>query len=173
MKKGYFFLLDGIFALIILVIGYLVISQARAMYTPEIPLYMVSENTMDLLSSIKINELCTGCSCTNQELQQQCSSILNREQTLLDYLGELYHTNKRSSAGQLFNSLTKDFIRQGVFNVEFRIDNNLIYSNLNPQPGKQEADTLISSKKVIFGFYQTPAGQVTFWGPYIAEVNVW
>jgi hypothetical protein len=136
---------------------------------------MVSESTMDLLSSIRIHDLCSNsCSCTDQELQKQCPHVLNKEQTLLDYMGELYYTNKKSSAGNLFTSITKDIIRAGVFNVELRINDELIYSNLaNPEPSKQGVEALISSKKVIFGFYEADGGQVFFWGPYLAEVNVW
>ncbi|MBN2368612.1 hypothetical protein JXC34_06330 [Candidatus Woesearchaeota archaeon] len=174
-NKGFFFLLDGVFAIVILVIGFLILSSHTSVETTEIPLSMISENAVNLLSSVKINELCDETyACSNQKLSEMCpSNIRNMDQTVLDYLGELYVVNKKQDAAQVFRNITleNDLFRQDIFGVELRINDEVIYF----QGGKkQQAKDLISVKKVIFGFYEVPpTGEVVFWGPYLAEVDIW
>ena len=52
-KKGYFFLMDAIFAVVILTIGYLMISSNTPRVTSEVPLTMYLDNTMELISTVK------------------------------------------------------------------------------------------------------------------------
>jgi hypothetical protein len=180
-KKAYFFLLDGIFAMIILLIGYLLLSKSRITQTPEIPMHLLSESTMDFLSSVKVYELCSNldtCTCSNTELSQLCNANLidNYYQSLLDLMGSLY-PDQIPSASSLFQGLTShtNMLREDIFNVELRINDALIYSSVgNPEQSKDEARELISTKKIIFGFSENFGnGQVEFWGPYLAEVNIW
>lgn len=175
MKKGYFFLMDGIFAIVILVIGGLIVSSNTVRETSEIPLTMFLDNSVELLSSVKINELCNDeCFCSNKKLQEFCKNglILNKGQTLIDYMGELYSQGDNLKISDLFANLTleNNMFRQDVFSVELKIDDETIYFQGKTQ---EESKDLMSSKKVIFGYYELPTGIVEFWGPYIAEVNIW
>jgi len=172
-KKAYFFLLDGIFAVVILVIGFMMISSNRVFVYDEVPLALVAENTMDLLSTVKINDLCdNACECSHELIETYCKSgrILNKEQSLIDYFGELYDTGKVTEADTLFSVLLDDLIRTDLFNAELVIDGNTIYTD----NGKISSPNLISSKKIGFGFYENrETGVVSYWGPYIIEVNIW
>ena len=130
-KKGYFFLMDGIFAIVILTIGYLMISSNTPRVTSEVPLTMYLDNTMELLSTIKVYELCSDfsqCSCSNAKLSEYCEDglILNANQTLLDYFGELYYSPDpdpiaeayfRLLSSDLFYNLTvgNNLFRQDIF----------------------------------------------------------
>jgi hypothetical protein len=172
-KKGYFFLMDGIFAIVILVIGGLIVSSNTVQESTDIPLTMYLDNTVDLFSTVKINELCaTDCTCSNEKLEELCTLNLNQDQTLSDYFGELYSLGREDDIEDLFVNLTieNEMLRQDVFSVELRIDDDQIYFHGKNQINSKE---LISSKKVIFGYIEHPDGMLTYWGPYVMEVNIW
>ena len=182
--------MDAIFAIVILTIGYLMISSNTLRVTSEVPLTMYLDNTMEFLSTVKVYELCSdysSCTCSNVKLSEYCSNglILNANQTLLDYFGELYYSPNpdpiaeayfRLLSSDLFHNLTveNNLFRQDIFGVEFNIDGQKIYPNTDTYPSKKQSKNLISSRKLILGYYERgDTGEVEFWGPYIAEVNVW
>jgi len=173
--------MDAIFAVVILTIGYLLISSNTPKVTTEVPLTMYLDNTMELLSTIKVDDLCidySTCACSNPKLSEYCNNnlILNANQTLLDYFGELYNTSNTEEAKELFYNLTveNNLFRQDIFGIEFNINGERIYSNTDTYASKEQSRKLISSRKLIMGYYELPnTGEVKFWGPYIAEVNVW
>ncbi len=176
-KKAYIFLMDGIIAVVILTVGFLLISSNKPDETTEIPISMMTENTMSLFSNIKLYEICdfSDCGCSNDKLSEYCASgyIENKNQTLLDYFGELYNRSMQSRADELFYNITieNDLLRQDIFGVEFKINDETIYLHgIN----KEKSKDLISSKRIIFGYYEVPSsGIINYWGPYLAEVNVW
>ncbi len=178
-KKAYFFLMDGIFSIVILTIGFLIISSNKLQPGEELHLSIAAENTMNIFSSVRVNELCDeSCNCSIRKLQDYCyrNIILNKEQTLLDTLGELYFRNRKDDAGMLFDNITSegDLFRKDLFEMEFRINKEKIYPDEDLTQMKAESFELISSKKIIYGYYENAlTGQVTFWGPYMAEVDVW
>jgi hypothetical protein len=177
-KKGEFFLIDGLFSIVILAIGFLIISSNQPKQTNDIPLSILAENTMELFSSVKIDELCDACDCSNKKLSEYCLSnyIINKNQTILDSVGEMYSrgtNNYKQRAGQLFKNITleKNMIREEIYGMELIINGESIYLQGSNQ---QKAKEMISSKKIIFGVYEFPAtGQVVYWGPYLAEVKIW
>lgn len=171
-RKSYFFLLDGIFAIVILMIGFIIILSQKPVLESDTTLILTSENVMDLMSSIKINQLCNACQCSNQKLQEFCNQglIKNQDQTFMDFLGELYFRNNKPKANELFIDFSNKLIRQDLFGIELIINNEVISYDVEIEKSKK----IISNKKLIFGFFESPdSGQVEFWGPYILEVNLW
>jgi hypothetical protein len=174
-KKGEFFLIDGLFSIVILTIGFLLITSNKPTQNNELSLDVLLDNSVDLLSSVKINELCSAdCICSNQKLSQYCQNklIMNHDQTLFDGIGELYSKNKKNEAGELFKNITleKNMLRSDIFNAQIKIDGESIYM----QGEYNNPAELISSKKIIFGFYENKElGTVTYFGPYLFEVNIW
>jgi len=174
-------ILLAMFAIVILTIGYLMISSNVPRVTSEVPLTMYLDNTMELLSTVRVYELCldySQCICSNAKLSEYCNDglILNANQTLLDYFGELYATNNEDDASELFHNLTveNNLFRQGIFGIEFNIDGVKIYPTFDTDTSKKQSKNLISSRKLILGYYERgDTGEVEFWGPYIAEVNIW
>jgi len=175
-KKAYFFLMDVIFAVVILTIGYMMISSNRIISYDEVPLALVAENTMNLLSTVNINDLCDdACICSNEVLEDFCNSgkILNKEQSLLDYFGEMKKNplvDEQTDGERLFSSLINESIRTDIFNAELVVEGDTIYTD----EGKDSSLNLISTKKIGFGFYEDlGTGNVEYWGPYLIEVNIW
>ena len=171
MKKAYIFLMDGIFAMVILMIGFLIISSNNPGIQTHVSLDVVSENVIDILSRVKINNLCTNCYCSNEKLSEFCSHSLikNQDQTILDYFGELYFTNNKEKAREIFLNITDELFRQDLYGFDLKINDEVIFSG-----DKDKSKNLISRKKLIFGYYEVPqSGEVEFWGPYLLEVQIW
>ncbi|MCM2325561.1 MAG: hypothetical protein NDI94_03800 [Candidatus Woesearchaeota archaeon] len=167
-RKGYFFIIDAIFAAIILSIGFMIISSGSKP-RDETPLPVVADNLLDIISRTKISDLCNQCVCTQAKLQETCALTKNYEQTILDHMTELYVLNRQDKARELFISFLP-LIRQDLYGVELRINNVQIYSDT----GQEKTNALISRKKISFGYIETPAtGAVTYFGPYLIEVNLW
>ena len=116
--------MDVIFAVVILTIGYMMISSNRISSHDEVPLALVAENTMDLLSSVTISDLCeNGCDCTNGNISYYCRQgwIYNNESSLLDFFGELHSRDLNSLGETLFKDLLDDVIRTDLYNAELVI----------------------------------------------------
>lgn len=169
-KKGYIFIIDAIFAAIILSIGFMIISSSHKI-SDETPMPVAADNFLDVLSRVTIDDLCevSTCVCTNRKLQETCILTNNTQQTLLDHMGELYELGKEDLSRQLFSNFTY-LIRKDLYGVSFSIGDDEIYSD----SGKDTSKVLIAKKKIIFGFIENPrTGEVIYWGPYMAEVDFW
>ena len=170
--KGYFFMMDGMFAIVVLVIGLLIIMSTKPYVTNEIQVSMVSENVVGLLSQIKIKDMCDGCRCTNTKLKKYCqnSEVRNNESTLLGYFGELYSFgDKNYMITELFTNFSNELYRNDLYGFEIKIENVSLYSDM----GLGTSRNLISRKKMVFGYFEQGNGVVEFWGPYQIEVNAW
>jgi hypothetical protein len=106
-KKAFFFLLDGIFAIFILTIGYMMLTSEKSFSSSDVPLSASAEDGANILSSIKVSELCNQCSCSNSVLSDYCQRgiIKNRNQSLMDYFGELYYFGRIDDAKELFENI--------------------------------------------------------------------
>jgi len=170
-KKGYFFLVDGIFAVVILLIGFMLISSGSKDVTNELPINNVMDNIVDVYGTVKLNELCVGCDCSIKKLSELCDDeIKNFDQTFFDYLGELYQRGKYVELEDVFHNATVEIYNSDLFGVELIIDDNSVYSDI----GKDKSLHLLTTKKIIFGFHENQNnGNVMFWGPYEMQINVW
>jgi hypothetical protein len=170
-KKGYFFLMDGIFAIVILVIGFILITANQPRVETELNAKLISQNIIDIMSSIKIEDICNECMCTIQKISENCESLLvsNNKITLLDYMGELYFRNNIDLANITFTNITNDLYRHDLYEVELIVDDKVIKTDIT----KDKSRHLISRKKVLFGYFELDDGTVEFWGPYMSEINVW
>jgi len=179
MKRGYFFVLDGIFAVVILVIGLIMISSNIYTNPAEVPLISLSDDLLDLLSSTQVSELCYDyeeCICSNRKIEELCTNhlIFNPDQSILDYFGELYTKDYKEIISQLYQNITKDIIKHNIIGSELIINDEKIYPNYDTTSSKNESDFLISSKRIIFSYYEEPeSGDVSFWGPYLIEIRLW
>ena len=171
-RKGYFFLIDSIFALGVLVIGAFLIFSSYAKTPPKEDATTLAESTMDFFSNTKINEVNNAYAGVGGVLWQQ-GIITNEENTLLQQLGEFYAKNNLGTAEKFIANITENSIPpQYLF--EFRMDNTLLYPQAPSQShlrSKDATKVLIPSKKVAYGFLSQETGDL--FGPYESEVLVW
>ena len=89
-KRAYFFLLDGLLAVITLVIGFMLISSAQTKEPTLVVNTQLSEDLMNMLASTDITDLCDGCSCNSDYpiLDDMCNDINNMDNSLLELIGD-------------------------------------------------------------------------------------
>lgn len=166
-------MLDAVFAIMILTVGFMIISSSKPKLSDELPLSTISENIFGIMSSVKINEICTGCACSSQVLSDYCShgKIKNPDETLLDYIGEMHNASiSDEEIKNFYLDIISNFVRDDLYHTDLIIDGHVVY----PNTGKNTSLELISGKRLAFGYNEdTLAGTVKYWGPYIIEVNVW
>ena len=171
-KRGYFFLLDSIIALGVLIIGgFLVFASYTKAPSKEEPKFL-SETTMDFFADTKISDINNAYAGFNGQLWQQ-GDITNDDNTLLQQIGEFYAKNQLGTAEKFIGNLTENIIPvQYLF--EFRMNNQLLYP-INPSQdhlnSKQSTAILIPSRKIVHGYLNQETGDL--FGPYAAEVLVW
>lgn len=110
MKKGYMYTLDAAVAVIILVLGLILIASIYV-YTPDkARTDDLNSDITGLLSTVRVSDLCSGCSCSYANLQTLCNSgkIKNRHATLLELMGQLYHDKERVAIETIVNDLLRN-----------------------------------------------------------------
>ena len=171
-KKSYFFLIDSMIALGVLIIGgFLVFAAYTKIPSKEEP-KLLSETTMGFFASTRISDTNNAYSGLNGQLWQQ-GIITNDDNTLLQQIGEFYANNQLVTAEKFIGNLTENIIpTQYLF--EFRMNNQLLYHR-NPSQAhlnsKQSTAILIPSRKMVHGYSNQETGDL--FGPFAAEVLVW
>jgi hypothetical protein len=171
-RKGYFFLIDSVLALGILVIGgFLVFSLFIKTPQKEEPI-VLSEDTMDFFAITKIKDVSNDYVRLDGELWKQ-GLIINAENTLLQQVGVFYANNNFGVAEKFIANLTEEIVPKQYF-FEFRMNGELLFPR-NPSQrhsaSKDITSILIPSRKIVFGFLDDETAEL--YGPYSAEVLVW
>ncbi|MFW6449580.1 MAG: hypothetical protein ACOCZ6_00880 [Nanoarchaeota archaeon] len=171
-KKGYFFVVDAIIALFVLVLGIVLALSFFSYETPERQVSFLSNNIMEFLYTHRIKDINSEYLGPKRQLHKN-ENITNLDNRLLVQLGEFYYRAENKSCyfcKQLIrNSLSDvsgDFLAQG-YSYAFYIEEELIY-NETRKP-LDEGTVLIPSKTVISGIYN----ETELWGPYRVEVRTW
>ena len=149
MKKAYFFTLDMLIAIVVLISAISAIhfySESKQKAAQET--YYASD-LLDILSSVKISDL------NDTELVKiiNATNQTNKNLTILEFVGRLYLKNEKKPAEWLLGNLTDDLISEniglGVW-IEGVNESKVIFSN-----DVEAGNTLITSKQMITGIEET------------------
>ena len=159
MKKGYFFTLDAMISMGILVLGSMLIFSAYTRLPSQTQASELAQGTMEFLSSTKIKDL-------NNEyvgiggILWNAGNITNGDNTLLQQMGQFYYEVRVP-------------LIPGQFRLEFWIDSRMVYpkeADRQHNASKNSTTILIPSKKIVYG---TIGESAELFGPYEAEALVW
>jgi len=171
-KRGYFFILDAVIALFILVIGIFLLSSYRVSVHSPSQVSLLSDDVLKILSNKKIKDFNNPYIGIGGELWRQ-GNITDPENTLLQQLGEFYATNKMELANKSIQNITVGIVPP-QFNYEVWMNGVILY----PQPqtpehirSKANTNLMLTSKKITFGVINKTTSKI--WGPYKAEVYIW
>ena len=171
-KKGYFFVLDAVLALFIIVIGVFLITSSYVNVPVSAQVSLLSDDLLNFLSVTKIKDINNPYAGIGGQLWGQ-GMITDPENSLLQQAGEFYETNKLDVADQFIQSVSQGVIPQ-QFMYEVRMNSITLYPKTQtPEYTKSRSGTglLLTSKKITFGTINRTTGEI--WGPYKAEVFVW
>ncbi|MBI2650299.1 hypothetical protein HYX04_03220 [Candidatus Woesearchaeota archaeon] len=171
-KRGYFFILDAVLGLSVIVIGVLLITSSYVNAPKQTQVVLLSDDLMNFLSNTKIRDINNPYAGIGGTLWSQ-GAITDSENTLLQQIGEFYATNKIDIADKFVQNVSAGTI-PSQFRYEVWIDGVTIYPKIKtPEHIKSRNSTelLLTSKKLAFGIINRTTSDL--WGPYKAEVFVW
>ena len=171
-KKGYFFLLDAMLGLSVIVIGTFLILSLFIKVPEQTQVGLIADDLMNYLSNTKIKDLNNPYAGIGGELWRQ-GLITDPENSLLQQTGEFYAKSNLDTAEKFIQNVSKEVL-PSQFMYEIWIDNKKIYpkiSSLEHIKSKDTTDLLLTSKKITFDIINTTTNDL--WGPYKAEVFAW
>lgn len=180
-KKGYFFIMDAIIALFVLVLGLLIALSFFTHESMDDQVTFFSLNIMEFLSEHKLKSLNNDFAGTNGYLHTN-GNITNLENSILEQIGEFYYRNQTKGcsfclnlSSELIKNVTNELVTQR-YNYYVIIE-DMIILNMTRNVSIFNKDTimpnesmiLIPTKKIIHGIYN----DTELWGPYSVEVWSW
>ncbi len=193
-RKAFFFTIDTIMALGVLVVGFLLILSTHTYQPIESQTIFFSKDLLQVFSTTKVdqadNALIFQMRCTDCDCGTNCGLITNLDNTLLEQLGEFIYRSENgcsepclNAAKEIATSVSQSLINP-QFSYEFVIKDttgnpcnyctkenaDYAYYMLNKTKiTKDKTNLLIVSKRLIYGI----ADNEHMFGPYVAEVRVW
>ena len=171
-KRGYFFILDAVLGLSVLIIGVSLITSSYVKVPQAVQVGLLSDDLLNFLSNTKIKDLNNPYSGIGGYLWNQ-GVITDADNSLLQQIGEFYATNKPDFAEKFIQNISIDVVPV-QFGYEVWIDNTILYPQTpSAEHIKSRNSTwlLLTSKKLTFGIINKTTSNL--WGPYKAEVFVW
>ncbi|MEK6983368.1 MAG: hypothetical protein AABX33_02245 [Nanoarchaeota archaeon] len=171
-KRGYFFVLDALLGLFILVIGVFLITSTYVETPKPTQVGLLSDSLIDFLSGKTIKNFNSPYAGIGGELWKQ-GGITNEENSLLQQIGEFYSTNRLEIAEKFIQNVSNGVIPD-QFSFEVWFNNVILYPkepSLEHKKSKSDSELLLTSKRITFGTMNSTTTKI--WGPYMVEVFVW
>lgn len=170
-KRGYFFVLDAMLGLFILIIGIFLVASFYLRASPPVQVKLLSDDLLNFLSNTKIRDLNNQYAGIGGQLWNQ-GSITEADNSLLQQIGEFYSKNDFDTAEKFIQNVSVQVPYQ--FEYEVWMNSRLLYPQ-SPSAlhmaSKGNTTLLLTSKKITFGILNRTTSDL--WGPYKAEVFVW
>src|SRR3989338_1630200 len=171
-KRGYFFILDAVLGLSVLVIGVFLITSSYVNVPQPAQVGLLSDDLLDFLSNNKIKDLNNPYAGIGGELWNQ-GIITDADNSLLQQIGEFYAANNFDTAEKFIQNVSKGIVPE-QFRYEVWLNGTLLYPKTpSAEHIKSKSGTglLLTSKKLTFGIINRTTSDL--WGPYKAEVFLW
>lgn len=171
-KRGYFFMLDALLALMVIVIGIFLVTSSYVNVPQPAQVSLLSDDLLNFLSKTKIKSINNQYAGIGGYLWSH-GEITDADNSLLQQIGEFYAENKTDTAERFMQNVSAGAIPL-QFKYEVWIDGTLIYPKTPSAEhieSKKSTKLLLTSKKLTFGILNRSTSSI--WGPYKAEVFVW
>ena len=171
-KRGYFFILDAMLGLFIIIIGVFVISSYYVEVKELTQVSLLADDFLNFLSITKIRDFNNPYTGLGGILWNN-KTITNQDNSLLQQIGELYSLNNLNIAEKIIENVSVGIIPP-QFRYELLVDEVLIYP-LSPAQehltSKSNTKLLLTSKMITFGIINKTTSNI--WGPYKVEIFLW
>lgn len=171
-KRGYFFVLDAVLGLFILVIGVFLISSSYVNIPEPTQVGFLSDDLLKYLSGTKIKELNNPYAGIGGELWEQ-GLITEAENSLLQQIGEFYAKKNIDISEKFIENVSKE-IMPPQYLYELWINDVILYPKVPSSQhlkSKDSTEILLTSRTITFGIINKTTGDI--WGPYKVEVFAW
>ncbi|MBU0979279.1 MAG: hypothetical protein KJ709_00600 [Nanoarchaeota archaeon] len=165
MSKGYFYTVDALMAITVLIIGlYFVFFTTSGSPSLQVSKNM-AEDVMGTASSTKIFQLNDQAYPILRALKQ-AGLVPDARSTLLQEAGMLYTIGNVDEATLLFEQTIDPTVPE-QYNYAIIINDDVLFERSSIT--QTNADSLVTSRRVLYGSID----KRDMWGPLPAEVRVW
>lgn len=171
-KRGYFFVIDAVLGLSIIIIGVFLITASYSKVPQPTQVGFLADDLLNFLSNTRIKDLNNAYGGIGGELWNQ-GLISNSDMSLLQQIGVFYKTNKLDVTNKFIHNVTLGAVPP-QFIYEVWIDGIIVYPNPQTKEhnmSRNSTSLLLTSKQISFGILNTTTADL--FGPYKAEVFVW
>ena len=175
-KKSYFFTLDAMLSLGILILGSFLIFTSYTKVPSKAQTGILAEDVMDLFATTKIKDLNNPYGGVGGDLWKR-GYITNSDNSLLQQIGEFYYEYEKTN-NEAFKNTAENFIVSVIkeivplqYNFEFWIEDTRLYPSSPTQQhinSKEKTKILLPSKAITYGILDNE-----LFGPYEIEVLIW
>jgi hypothetical protein len=135
-NKGYFYTLDVVVGLIIIVLGMVLLADLYFFTPQKEKTEAISTDVIGVLSAVTISDVCPGIqsygcsSCNYNSIAQLCTQgqLKNPRISILDLFGQLYYDNRR---GYIDNIVQEMIIDTSVVPLNFNLE-IILYDQSDP-----------------------------------------
>jgi hypothetical protein len=181
-KRGFFFTMDALLAIGIIVMAFLFILSSYTSKPIETQTIFFSEDLLSVLANVKITDVshddvfrmwCDECNNATHEINRP-------DNTVMEQLAEFCYVGKADRAAFLAERMVDNLVNPQhsveifVIGKNFSGDHHtdIVYkknSTLPLQMLQNASRALITSKRLLYGIIDSE----TLYGPYTVEVRVW
>ena len=155
-KKAYYFMIDALVATFIFTVGYFLLTSYYSSTAPSLEIKRVSEDIMSLMSEVKLTDICDDTGCTIEGMESIYNIVEDKNNTLLEAIGELYSKNMLDKAAEIVKIVIVDnnlIPRDSNFTLSLDDGGLSVLIYPEKRPFNLNARVVIPAKKVIFGLY--------------------
>ena len=134
-KRGYFFTLDAVLGLTVLVIGVFLITSYYINVQQPVQVGLLADDLMGFLSNTKIKDLNNAYAGIGGQLWTQ-GTITDADNSLLQQIGEFYKTSNLDIAEKFVQNVSKDVVPPQYL-YEVWVEGMLIYPKSPSQHDRQ------------------------------------
>jgi len=144
-RRALFFTIDALIAALIMIGGLLLITSSYVSEQPRTLINHMSQDLMNILGELQVHEM----NNTYIDALVTNGSIKDVNNTLLVQMGEFWADDYLDLANEFAQNVSEGMV-SGIFGYSIAIDNETIYTRINPV-----TNSLVSSKKIISGIQKS------------------
>ncbi len=165
-KDGFFFITDTILAIIIIFAGLAIVLSSSTTTPITAQAALTAHDFLKQLSATQIN-------ASNDEVIiaarfNRTISTADNYRSVLETLVYLCSRNLNYTATEIVSSISQSTLPTN-YNVEFRINNTLVYNRSVNTVTAAQAPFVLKDRKIVYGLTNAS----TAFGPYIVEFAIW
>jgi hypothetical protein len=165
-RKGFFFTLDIILAVTVLVVGVVLLYADVARTPPTLQASLVVADVLNLLQTVRVIDT-TDPIILELRINNTITAD-DSERTILDLMAILHNRGESNYAATILDSFTRN-TAAGRYNVQYYLNNSLLFSYNQTNMTIEEAPTAVIGRRVIL----TSENDTVLVGPLVFEVRAW
>ncbi len=179
-RKGFFFVIDSIMAIVILSIGIYMILSSYMVFADRDQTALTSRSLLSFMDNVTIASYDSDYKFEElMGLSGGGNYITRYDNSLSEQLGEFFFRDRWDLASGLAGDIVEKVVPQ-QFEAEILvkepvsdIEETIYERNTDPSFSSDDSRLVVPYKSIVMGDFESEDGSPEPWGPYVIEVRVW